>query len=308
MRSSTLILSLWASLAVAQPHKQGHQHAKHHEARNQPAIKWVTEYEYTTEVIPVTTTIWVSEGFVAPTTTSASSATAKASVPAQFFQPVNKKPASSTTLSTAVSAAPAPVSTTSAQPTTTTTSIPPLPPAAEAVEPSTSTTTSTTAIPTTVVPVYTPPPPAEPATTVAPVTSSYVAPVVVAPVVVAPVVAAVPSSASSAASSGGPCSKGAACTGDMTYYEAGLGACGWTNNGAAEDVVALSHKILGTQSNGNPYCGKTITIKYKGKSIVAKVVDKCMGCEYNDIDLSNHAFDQLASQDDGRVDAEWYFN
>jgi len=57
MRSSTIILPLLASLAAAQPHKQhGHQHAKHHEARD-AAVKWVTEWEYTTEVIPVTKTI-----------------------------------------------------------------------------------------------------------------------------------------------------------------------------------------------------------------------------------------------------------
>lgn len=58
MRSSTFTLSFLASLAIAQPHRQNHQHAKHHEARdNAPVVKWVTEYEYTTEVVPVTKTI-----------------------------------------------------------------------------------------------------------------------------------------------------------------------------------------------------------------------------------------------------------
>jgi hypothetical protein len=94
----------------------------------------------------------------------------------------------------------------------------------------------------------------------------------------------------------------------MTYYDAGLGACGWTTDGETEDVVALSHVLMGTQSNGNPYCGKTITIKLNGKSIVAKVVDKCMGCEIHAIDLSNHAFKQLEDMGVGRTQAEWYFN
>lgn len=59
MQFTTIIVPLLASLALAQPHKRQHQHAaKHHEARNaEPVIKWVTEYEYTTEVVPVTKTI-----------------------------------------------------------------------------------------------------------------------------------------------------------------------------------------------------------------------------------------------------------
>ena len=35
---------------------------------------------------------------------------------------------------------------------------------------------------------------------------------------------------------------------------------------------------MGEQSNGNPYCGRTATITANGKSVVAKLVDKCMGC------------------------------
>ena len=61
MHFTTIFLALAASVA-AQPHhkrQQGHKHAaKHHEARAAaPVIEWVTEYEYTTEVVPVTKTI-----------------------------------------------------------------------------------------------------------------------------------------------------------------------------------------------------------------------------------------------------------
>ena len=65
---------------------------------------------------------------------------------------------------------------------------------------------------------------------------------------------------------------------------------------------------MGTQSNGNPYCGLTITIKCNGKTTTATVVDKCMGCEGNSIDVSNAAFLELDSLDVGRTTAEWYFN
>lgn len=121
-------------------------------------------------------------------------------------------------------------------------------------------------------------------------------------------VSSAPLSGSNSESTGGACSKGSTCNGDITYYEAGLGACGWTTDGETDDVIALSHLLMGTQSNGNPYCGKTVTIKLGSKTIIAKVVDKCMGCEINAIDLSNHAFNQLADFGVGRTKAEWYFN
>jgi hypothetical protein len=64
----------------------------------------------------------------------------------------------------------------------------------------------------------------------------------------------------------------------MTYYDAGLGSCGDTNNGDSEYVVALAHGLMGLQSNGNPNCGRTITVRYKGKTTKAVAKDKCMGC------------------------------
>ncbi|KAI9811489.1 MAG: hypothetical protein M1827_005472 [Pycnora praestabilis] len=106
----------------------------------------------------------------------------------------------------------------------------------------------------------------------------------------------------------GQCSSGSPCTGDITFYAAGLGACGETSDGSAEDVIALPFGMMGTQSNGNPFCGKTVTIKLGSKSATATVVDKCMGCTGNSIDLSTHVFNQLADESVGRTQAEWYFN
>jgi hypothetical protein len=89
-----------------------------------------------------------------------------------------------------------------------------------------------------------------------------------------------------------------------------LGACGTTNDGNTERVVALPHGLMGTQSNGNPYCGKTITIKCTatGKTTTATVVDKCMGCVGYAIDLSNAAFTELDDFAVGRTGATWWFN
>jgi expansin (peptidoglycan-binding protein) len=73
-------------------------------------------------------------------------------------------------------------------------------------------------------------------------------------------------------------------------------------------VVALSHLFMGTQSNGNPYCGKTITIQYGGKTTTAVVKDKCMGCAYGDIDVSRHCFKEFAAESDGRIPVTWWVN
>ncbi|PMD46018.1 hypothetical protein L207DRAFT_417607 [Hyaloscypha variabilis F] len=106
------------------------------------------------------------------------------------------------------------------------------------------------------------------------------------------------------------CSLAQPCQGDMTYYEAGLGTCGTTNNGNVDHVVALSHLLMGTLSNSNPYCGRTITIKClaTGKTTTATVLDKCMGCSMFSIDLSNAAFEELDDLAVGRTSASWWFN
>ncbi|KAG4428539.1 hypothetical protein IFR05_015978 [Cadophora sp. M221] len=105
-------------------------------------------------------------------------------------------------------------------------------------------------------------------------------------------------------SSVGLCLSEFPCSGDITYYEAGLGACGVTADGSVEKVIALPVSLMGAQSNGNPYCGKTVTIKKGSKTTTATVVDKCMGCEGNSIDLSNAAFLELADLSVGRTTAE----
>ncbi|KAH0541365.1 hypothetical protein FGG08_004129 [Glutinoglossum americanum] len=98
-------------------------------------------------------------------------------------------------------------------------------------------------------------------------------------------------------------------TGDITWFNVSLGACGWMNDGYAQDVVALSYKLMGNQSWGNPYCGRTITVSYKGKYIQPMVVDKCADCEDPDnIDLSVQAFSELADLGVGRDKATWWFN
>ncbi|KAI4133839.1 MAG: hypothetical protein LQ347_002030 [Umbilicaria vellea] len=93
-----------------------------------------------------------------------------------------------------------------------------------------------------------------------------------------------------------------------------MGACGTTST-ADQPVIALSYLMMGTASNGNPLCGKTVTIHNAktGASAQATVVDKCMGCcNHESLDMSNSLFETLngGSLTAGRVTSgiSWYFN
>ena len=100
-------------------------------------------------------------------------------------------------------------------------------------------------------------------------------------------------------------------SGEITYYAVGLGACGKDDSGKdnSANIVALSKDMMGTQSNSNPMCGKTITIYANGKSTTATVRDKCMGCPKNSIDVSEKVYKELyGSLGSGRMPVSWSFN
>lgn len=157
--------------------------------------------------------------------------------------------------------------------------------------------------------VYVAPSPSTPSSTYVAPTSTYVPPTTSTPAYTppatsSPAAAATPtygSGSSSSGSSGG----GEEYTGEMTYYTPGLGACGWTNT-ESEDIVALAAGMMGEQSNGNPWCGKMISITYKGATHSAKIVDKCPGCIGAGLDLSPTLFEKFADLGEGRLyDATW---
>jgi expansin (peptidoglycan-binding protein) len=104
------------------------------------------------------------------------------------------------------------------------------------------------------------------------------------------------------------------CTGDATYYDVDASeytSCGDQVDGLTTNIVAIAADFMGAQSNGNPMCGKTISVSYKGTTIQATVCDKCPGCTGRGIDLSRAAFQSIASFDIGRIksgDITWWFN
>jgi hypothetical protein len=118
--------------------------------------------------------------------------------------------------------------------------------------------------------------------------------------------------ASSAGSESASCEGGsAACKGDVTHWDGGLGACGTVVDTENEMAIALPFEFMGLLSNTNPYCGRTLTIEtVSGSTVQAKVGDKCMGCVGRSIDLTNKLFNAVTDgKGDGRVkNIKWWFN
>jgi len=95
-------------------------------------------------------------------------------------------------------------------------------------------------------------------------------------------------------------------TGDATFYEPDLGACGITNR-PTDMIVAVSHLLYdsfpsqGGNPNTNAVCGKKIRASYQGKSVEVTVVDRCEGCDHDSLDFTITAFEKLGSKDEGRL-------
>lgn len=106
-----------------------------------------------------------------------------------------------------------------------------------------------------------------------------------------------------------PSNHGGPYTGDLTYYDPALGACGITST-SSDAICAVSHIIFdavstGSNPNANPLCGKKIRVKRNDKSVDLTVVDRCVGCQSTDIDTTRSVFAELATIDEGRVLCDW---
>ncbi|CAG7935578.1 unnamed protein product [Penicillium nalgiovense] len=99
--------------------------------------------------------------------------------------------------------------------------------------------------------------------------------------------------------------------GDLTWYETGLGACGWFNNGG-DHVCAVSHIVYDRANvdgnpNHNPLCGRPIHIQRGDRGIDVTLVDRCEGCAEFDIDVTRGVFEALGNLDEGRVHTDWWW-
>jgi len=105
-------------------------------------------------------------------------------------------------------------------------------------------------------------------------------------------------------------------TGDLTYYDTGLTACGQTYTDSdliaaiSEDMFDTYPGYAGTNPNNNPVCGSTAVIYNPAtqKSVQVTVVDRCTGCAWGDIDVTPTAFSQIADMNGGRIhNIQWQF-
>ncbi|TDZ39810.1 Allergen Asp f 7-like protein [Colletotrichum spinosum] len=300
MKTSAILCAVLATAAIAQPHQHGNNKRRHVHGKHQKralVTEWVTETAYVTEYIDATTTVWV--GPEDPATPSAAVPTT--SVPAQFFEPAEQPSSTtlSTTLSTSTTAAAVPVvvqesiqQAPALKPSTSTSTPPPAP----------QTPTPEPVVQETPAPVYVPPP--APTTT----TTPQVQPRPTAPAA-APAVSAAYSSGTGTGTGGGSGS-GKAFTGDSTYYALGLSACGddYSGQDKTANVVAISKNRMGASSTGRTGCNEKIKISKGDKSLIATIVDKCMGCDSDDVDVSEKIFLELFGDlGVGRGTVEWSF-
>ncbi|CAG8575448.1 7667_t:CDS:2 [Diversispora eburnea] len=89
-------------------------------------------------------------------------------------------------------------------------------------------------------------------------------------------------------------------TGQITYYNPGLGACGITSSDH-EFVCAIPAVVFDKYTpNGNPNknskCGTYATVTRGTRSVTCKIVDRCVG---------SAAFEQIGSLSEGRVEGSW---
>ncbi|RCH84144.1 hypothetical protein CU098_008100 [Rhizopus stolonifer] len=101
---------------------------------------------------------------------------------------------------------------------------------------------------------------------------------------------------------------GATYLGDGTWYDIGLGSCGWTNSDS-EFVAALNAPQMqnGENPNKNSNCGRMIRVinTANNKAVNVKIVDTCPPCASGSVDLSPSAFSQIADLSTGRIKIKW---
>ena len=100
-------------------------------------------------------------------------------------------------------------------------------------------------------------------------------------------------------------------SGDATFDDFGLGACGRTNKNT-DLVFSLPASMFdpstpGGNPNLNKMCGRKARVARGSKSVVVTLVDRCPTCKRGDVDLSPTAFKKLDSVNEGRVKVTWKF-
>jgi hypothetical protein len=110
-----------------------------------------------------------------------------------------------------------------------------------------------------------------------------------------------------AAASTLPISTTAQAPGHASFYDpsVGLSTCGITPQ--SSDLVAGISSSYFTSPNPNkdPWCSKCVLVTGPKGSVTVRVVDKCVGCGPNDINLSTAAFSLIGDTNDGTIPIRW---
>ncbi|PVV04993.1 hypothetical protein BB560_000499 [Smittium megazygosporum] len=97
--------------------------------------------------------------------------------------------------------------------------------------------------------------------------------------------------------------------GDVTFYDTGLSACGKVHKNT-DFIAAINIEQFGYHPNPNaaPICNRCAIVRgSNNKQVKVRIVDKCMGCKYGDLDLSPSAFSSIYSLGKGRARINWEF-
>ncbi|KAH8744684.1 hypothetical protein F5883DRAFT_372052, partial [Diaporthe sp. PMI_573] len=88
----------------------------------------------------------------------------------------------------------------------------------------------------------------------------------------------------------------------LTYYVLGYGQDD-TGNDMTDNIVAMSSEVMGSESNTNPMCGRTIRIynTANGRTSTGVIRDKCPGCKKGSNDGSQKLFQELGDLAQGRI-------
>lgn len=99
-------------------------------------------------------------------------------------------------------------------------------------------------------------------------------------------------------------------SGDMTYYDVGMGSCGVDDSGkgGVDYIVAVSPSVMGGQDDGDNACGRKISINGPNGRVTATIRDKCVSCSPGSIDVSEKVFKEIVGDlGVGRSPVTWSF-
>ncbi|CAN3369147.1 hypothetical protein DICA3_F23090 [Diutina catenulata] len=100
--------------------------------------------------------------------------------------------------------------------------------------------------------------------------------------------------------------------GNATWADDPEGACGRNHNSYTEDYVAISEtlwkEINASGPEQNWMCDHYLFVYHGTNRVRVKIDDYCVDCDHDSLELSKHAFDQIADGQDSEIKVVWWFD